>query len=162
RGAVNAVPPVAGAERHVLGLPGQKDRGAVRDREGALSRRADAPGQRRPGKLSDVAVRRTSDAAHAASRRALSGAGRLTARANVALSNVALSNEAMSNEAMSNKAMTQHVSRRLVWLAICGLPALLWGQPPLITAQPSSQSQPQPQQPSQPPISARARALHQD
>ncbi len=44
-----------------------------------------------------------------------------------------------------NAAMTQHVSRRLVWLAICGLPALLWAHP-----------LPRPQ------LSDRAKALHKD
>ena len=44
------------AERHVLGLPGEQDRGDVRDRARAVSGGADADRQWHSGKLPDSKV----------------------------------------------------------------------------------------------------------
>ncbi len=71
---------------------------------------------------------------------------------------------------MSNVAMTQHVSRRFVWLAICGLPVLLVAQPGSPTRvframgwEPGSPARVFGAAASEPhQVSARARALHKD
>ena len=54
---VDAILPFADAERHLLRLPGEQDRGDVRDRQGALPGRAHADRQRHARKLPHVAPR---------------------------------------------------------------------------------------------------------